>query len=370
MNRGECVDGPHPEGAKLRRSGGRRSAGDAARPGPPAAVPAGPLAPAAGAPVCAPGLSMVHIPSRASKRPRPARGEVLPVLEVAHGGRWARLSHGVHEAPAGGPRGVVSGFSPASRRRMLRKVLQVDHDAAPRATFVTLTMPGTWGRPSTRELAWLVYGGGSAWKKALDVWLHRLRRRFPLVWGIWKLEPQKRGAPHFHLLLWGLPASCAEWVARSWWEVVGSGEPDHLAAGTRTEWLRSVNGTVYYCAKYCAKVVTEDLGQDWATAGRWWGCHQWKLAPVRVVADVLTDEQWVRVRREFRKWLRKRGVRLGRCESTSSGPWPARVGVTAYLPAADVARLAQFVRSSDPQSQPCPRSPSTVSKPKQPPAGP
>lgn len=280
---------------------------------------------------------MVHNPTR-----RPVPGEITATIEWADGGRWASMRHGRHVAPLGGLRGEVGAFSKASRRRMLRKVAQVDDSRAGRATFVTLTMPGTWGRPATRELAWLVYGGAAAWKVALDTWLHRVGRRWPGVFGIWKLEPQERGAPHFHLLLWGVPDGSAAWVARSWWEVVGSNEPDHLAAGTRTEWLRSVNGTMFYCAKYCAKPVSAHASHDWAHVGRWWGAHRWKLAPVSIVARSCSDSQWVQIRRCFRRWMRKRGVRMGRCESTACGPWPARVGVSVFLPSADVARLVRF----------------------------
>jgi hypothetical protein len=56
-------------------------------------------------------------------------------------------------------------------------------------------------------------GDPRRWKADLKAWFKRLHRRFPDAAGFWKLElePRKRGihageiAPHFHLLLWGLP---------------------------------------------------------------------------------------------------------------------------------------------------------------------
>jgi hypothetical protein len=52
-----------------------------------------------------------------------------------------------------------------------------------------------------------------------------LRREFSGCSAIWKLEPQKRGAPHFHLLVWGIAFLHYQRLARRWFEIVGSNDP-------------------------------------------------------------------------------------------------------------------------------------------------
>lgn len=124
--------------------------------------------------------------------------------------------------------------------------------------FVTLTYPANWP------------GSWSTWKRHLDTWLKRTRRRLPAAAGAWKLEPQTRGAPHFHLLVVGASFMAKDWLSRSWYEVVGSGDPKHLAAGTNVQLAHSHRGVVAYAAKYTAK--HQELPDSWqGGVGRWWG---------------------------------------------------------------------------------------------------
>ena len=151
------------------------------------------------APSAAPsGLSTVH------NSPRSARWGV----QVWEGASLVELDTDIHGAlrVAGGKRGKISGFSPASRRRLLRKLAKTRCDCLPH--FVTLTYPDRFPRDAQR------------WKRDLDALLKRLRRLFPASAGVWKLEVKERQsgdsagaiAPHFHVLLWGVPES---WEDRS-----------------------------------------------------------------------------------------------------------------------------------------------------------
>lgn len=257
------------------------------------------------------------------------------MVRVWRGARLVELTHGKGPSTAAPPRGAVRGFSAASRRRLIRWVASVDTSAHGPGTFVTLTMPGSWRPGCDRP---------RDWKRHLDVWLHRLKRAFPQCWGLWRLEPQKRGAPHYHLLLWGMPAGSADWVARSWWEVVGSGELSHLRAGTRTEWMRSVNGTMFYAAKYCAKVVT-DLPKGWAEVGRWWGVHRRVLAG-RVAEDVrLSDSDWCQLRRWIRRLVNGPGRRRRALfDGEGLDPIrPHRVALRALVAASTVQRFIDYL---------------------------
>ncbi|MFJ2568632.1 hypothetical protein ACIO02_37950 [Streptomyces sp. NPDC087568] len=95
------------------------------------------------------------------------------------------------------PTRVVQEWSAKSRARMTRVLAELDY--APllrlglRLPMTTLTYPGDW-------LA--VAPTGKAVKKHMDLFYKRFARAWGFEWpGVWKLEFQRRGAPHIHL--WG-----------------------------------------------------------------------------------------------------------------------------------------------------------------------
>jgi hypothetical protein len=184
-------------------------------------------------------------------------------------------------------RGAVSGFSAGSRRRLMHLLGRVKRDHLP--VFVTLTYPGDWP------------GDPKVWKKHLDAIGKRLARRYPKFAAVWKLEPQTRGAPHFHLMTWGCDYDdLRAWLPGSWYEVVGSGDDKHLRAGTRCEFVRSWRGVRSYASKYMGKPVqVED--DSWGRPGRWWGVIGRKNMPFAPVmyccllwSQVCTMIRWMR----------------------------------------------------------------------------
>jgi hypothetical protein len=161
----------------------------------------------------------------------------------------------------GGVRGKIQTFTKASRRRLLRLLAKVDkREALP--IFVTLTYPGEYPHE------W------QTWKRHIDTLCKRIARRYPSSGLVWRLEPQKRGAPHYHLLVWGVPSMLLfrEWVAQAWYEVAHNGDKHLGSAGTRTESVRSARGVMFYAGKYLAKLPEGASAEDWAAGvGRWWG---------------------------------------------------------------------------------------------------
>jgi hypothetical protein len=143
---------------------------------------------------------------------------------------------------------------------------------------------------------------------------------------IWKREFQRRGAPHFHLLL-PLPVEIAgvsvqAWVSRSWFEIVGSNDPKHLLAGTGIDWaegLRSVDPVrvARYFSGHAApgghsrKEYQNVAPEAWlatGTVGRFWGF--WGLTPAEATVS-LTSHELIEVRRILRGLDRsKRRVRI------------------------------------------------------------
>lgn len=176
---------------------------------------------------------------------------------------WCRSS-------GGGRRGVVVGFSESSKRSLRRKLMAVPWQKyaessrfaeSGRAYFITLTYPAIWSED------WQV------WKRDLDVFLHRLKRRFAQLQGlIWKLEYQRRGAPHFHIVAFF--ASRVEkgflrsWLAPGWFESVGSGDANHLLAGTSADPVyidhRGVSALMAYMCKYLQKMCASTSPTLWA----------------------------------------------------------------------------------------------------------
>lgn len=240
----------------------------------------------------------------------------MPTLTVALGAAYAAL-HGEARPGAGGGgiRGIIGGFSGASRKRMIDLVHQVDRNAVNPPLFVTLTYPGEY------PTDWRVY------KRHLDSWLKRLLRRWPGAGVLWRLEYQRRGAPHYHVLVFHVSFIPADWLAESWYQVVGSGDSRHLAAGTQVARVHTWRGASYYCAKYLAKTCE---GADLPT-GRMWGIRG--EVPIDLLEVPLTWEQFHRMRRVFRGWYERQTGRRAWWTSQRGS------GITAYLPDGEVARV-------------------------------
>ena len=88
----------------------------------------------------------------------------------------------------------------------------------------------------------------------------------------WFLEFQRNGSPHYHIFT--NHYFDYKLVARAWYEVVGTGDARHLAAGTRTERLKlGRKGCISYAKKYAKKQEQKELPDMYKSSGfgRWWG---------------------------------------------------------------------------------------------------
>ena len=179
-------------------------------------------------------------------------------------------------------RSEIKGFSKASRKRMIQQCAKMG-GAVP--VFLTLTYGSKYPADP------------SMWKRHLDSFGKRLVRYDPNLSAIWRLEPQKRGAPHYHLLIYHTngkaPFVPKKWVAKAWSAVLGDySDANHLAAGTRIESLRTSRGAAFYVAKYCAKLPDdEDFPKEWDRAGRLWGSFNKKCLPVAKQHEMLLHSE-------------------------------------------------------------------------------
>lgn len=262
------------------------------------------------------------------KNPKPVAQRADPnfgKLEIWLDGSLIKVSKpaGNRVQVGGGLRGDVCGFSRASRRRLMQKLAMIEQEAT--AFFVTLTYPGEYSLDSTQ------------WKVHFDKWAKRLHRRFPLAGFIWRLEPQRRGAPHFHCMVYGIDVSKSElamWASRSWYECVDSGDERHLRRGVDVRACHNSKGLRGYAGKYLAKVQTPPnqtdvdgvivaQAVDWTSVGRWWGVRYSKNLPFSKVlgSKTLGYYEAARLMKFLRRYLRGQGVRV-------SGSMP---GMTVFV---------------------------------------
>lgn len=200
-------------------------------------------------------------------------------------------------AGPGGLRGDCKGFGGRSRSRLMRSLAKVRAEGMI-SYFLTLTYPSVWSDD------WKV------WKRDLKVWRDRLVRQFPQVaGGVWRVEFQRRGAPHFHLIIWCTDELLIEpfktWLSRSWYEVVASGDTKHLRAGTQVRRLDGRRAIRIYVSKYVAKVPDGLQPDGW---GRNWGFFgKENLNDSAYLEADVTDNEYVLLRRIIRRWVAARG---------------------------------------------------------------
>ena len=135
----------------------------------------------------------------------------------------------------GASRSEITEWSAKSRSNMSKILASLDYSQWDRESgalaMVTLTLPGDWETvaPNGREFKKLVEKFRKRWLRAGMEWVC-----------LWKLEFQKRGAPHWHslvrvpALVRGVPFE--QWLSRTWADCVAHPDPEeyakHLAAGT------------------------------------------------------------------------------------------------------------------------------------------
>jgi hypothetical protein len=186
-----------------------------------------------------------------------AQGALLTGRTIAHEG---------FKRKGGGTRGAITKFSRASRLRLLKTFARLDAKGK-RAVFITLTLADEGITPSEA-------------KGFLFSFLKRIGRRFRRAACIWRMELQKRGAVHFHLLMFNIPYIDQRALQRVWTQVTG----EKLSI-VHIKLVRSYRMLVSYVAKYMGKdgadVVTsldhdaylsvpqgQGMGRSWGIWGK------------------------------------------------------------------------------------------------------
>lgn len=229
---------------------------------------------------------------------------------------------------AGGKRDRITGFSEGSRRRLRKYVHAVRRDARP--LFVTLTYHEHIPDPDEC-------------KRDLDVFCKRLKRAYGHAGIIWKMEPQRRGYPHFHLLIYGVSFIPIHWLVECWHDVTAETSAKHRVSGVDIERGVGRDGKLQvYLAKYFSKTHTHWPGLPgpdtaWEHPGRVWGIIDKESIPWAAWADTVYILSAEHAQFLIRQLLDRWGV--------EGGEWnvPSLTINTRGAPEADVEALLAWI---------------------------
>ena len=268
--------------------------------------------------VGAQGLVLGHI-SESAPKVRTIQG-----VEVA--GRLVRLGRTGEASTARGKRGDITEWSEASKRRMIQTCAAVDWSALGPLCMPTLTY---------RDMP----SSAAECKRHLKSFRYRWAHRWGAPAGVWQMEFQRRGVPHFHLLVTRPEIPLRDlrtWVSRAWWEAVGSGDELHLRYGTRVTAWRDDTGPERYFSKHgvaSSKRYQHLAPPGWLT-GRWWAL--WGVKPAWEVQQV--------TEREF--WSVQRLLRRLRAKRNGGVPPPKWTQHCKWIVTPDALRLLEWLRAS------------------------
>jgi hypothetical protein len=162
---------------------------------------------------------------------------------------------------------------------------------------VTLTYPHEW--PEEPELC----------KRHLKSLRKRLQREYGTFTAFWRMGIQKRGAWHFHLLLFvgsslGSIGELRRFISSCWYEVTGKVSEGHLHAGTRVVAVKRWKEATSYVERYLAKVEEFPEGLE---TGRIWGIWNKELLPIRWETTKVSLKDAFKIRRIYRKLAKRQG---------------------------------------------------------------
>lgn len=164
-------------------------------------------------------------------------------------------------------RGTIKQFSKAARKRLFEMFHKMNV-----VSFLFITL--TYGQkfPPAKDS-----------KRHLKMFIQRLKRKYPQVAGVWRIEFQKRKAPHYHLLLTNIRFIPKDEICEMWEAVIGQRFTNQTGKTfTRVEKIKSKKHALSYVSKYVGKVAKAErrasgfnsvsyqtaFGKHWGVIGR------------------------------------------------------------------------------------------------------
>lgn len=195
-------------------------------------------------------------------------------------------------------RGKIKKFSKRARFRLFQILSTLKTDLDRKPLFVTLTYH---------------YGftvSDNKFQEDFHSFLTSLRNYDSQVQYIWKLELQKRGAPHFHMIIF--PGGIYDYdhnhgyyrhLSQIWHRISDPNSKAHALYGCKIVTINDYRHACAYVSKYCAKNSDNDNDQY---IGKRYGCS--RNLPVSKPKVIITDEVSAHFLLEsIRKWLVSKG---------------------------------------------------------------
>lgn len=182
-------------------------------------------------------------------------------------------------------------FSSPSRRRLRKKIMDIECPPGWNMFSVTLTVPG----------------------EVTDFWVYtslwdRYRKNYlngkPLIC-IWRKEVQQRGADHFHLIIFSDPQFDIEKIKLPWWRVIRYFEScrmDLIGAFERSVEIKPITDCAKW-ARYMQDHLSKRKKDQVSLYGRHWGVVNKKLITGQDDIDnfEIPDYIWFKFRRCMRR---------------------------------------------------------------------
>lgn len=238
----------------------------------------------------------------------------------------------------GGKRGIVTDLSPASRNNLMRLLATMKRHEE--AYTLTLTLPRDFESITPEQVH-------SCFKD--------LCRRFtgselfPDMSFVWKREIQKRGALHYHLLLYGLQDKALRvcfqgWIARQWNElvcvhVIEADKARHLRWHLHRKNMQKVRGNICgYFAKYLGK---DPQAGHHPIPGRWWGKVNKKALPISSHSELCLPERAAIIAHRITRKLKQKRADAAKHRAISKEIGFTRPSGELILSQFDILRLKQ-----------------------------
>ena len=175
-------------------------------------------------------------------------------------------------------------------------------------------------------------------KDAIDRFGKNITYRYPSFSALWRLERQKNGEPHFHLIVWGLEGidltEFFRYAKKSWKKAM------QLESTPMID-IKPISGSVGACLYLCGHSVK--VNQTWPgeEIGRYWGKINAKAIPMFDLVEAEIDEDFLR-----RLWLKKETRRIKWLEARYKRKYEIRPWETGDLKLFRRSPYAIWVRYS------------------------
>lgn len=189
-------------------------------------------------------------------------------------------------------RGIITNFSERSRHRMQKLIAMLEVDKLDYPTFNTLTFHNLNAISATKS------------KYYLAQYCKKIKRLYPNAAWIWRMEYQKRGTIHFHLILFlstkekiNLNEYQKNQLISFWHSVTCEESKHHLIYGCNFTKIKDFKHLLLYVSKYACKI---DSTFQTKSDGRHWGKSQ--NLPIRPFTVLQVSQK---TETQFRRFLKR-----------------------------------------------------------------